>query len=159
MAAKADRQGYSKDGIKLVANNKRAFHDYEIEGTTEAGVVLRGSEIKVLRAGKCVISGAHIRVVRGQAVMFGVQIPEYPWAHQFNHEPARERKLLLHKREILKLEVELRQKGSACVVTKLYFKGAIVKVEIAVGIGKKLHDKRETLKDRDAKREIARSIR
>lgn len=149
----------SKDAVKVVASNRKAFHDYAIDETIEAGVQLVGSEVKVLRSGKCVLTGAHVRVVRGEALLFNVSIPEYPFAHQFNHEPDRPRRLLLHKREIEKIEKELRQKGTACVVTKLYFKGSRVKVELGLGTGKKAHDKRDAVKERDAKREIARALR
>lgn len=142
-----------------IATNRKAYHDYAIEDTMEAGVALRGSEVKVLRAGKCVLIGAHVRVVGGNAVLFGLSIPEYPWSHQFNHVPERERRLLLHKHQIEKLHAELRQKGTSCVVLRVYWVGDKVKVEIGLGAGKKQHDKRATLKDKDAKREIARAIR
>ena len=145
--------------IRLVASNRKAQHELEVSQTLEAGIQLTGSEVKVLRSGRCVLQGAHVRVVAGEAMLFGVQIHEYPWAHHFGHTPDRPRRLLLHKREIAKLEAELRQKGSTCLASRLYFRGARVKVELLVGTGKKLHDKRDSLKERDAKREMARAKR
>jgi SsrA-binding protein len=145
--------------VKVVASNKKAFHDFAFDDTWEAGIVLSGSEVKVLRAGKCTMTGAHVRVVGGEALLFNLQIPEYPWSHQFNHEPGRPRKLLLHKKEIEKLDVLLRRGSYACVATKLYFKGAKIKVELGLGTGKKAHDKRESVKEREAKREMARAKR
>ena len=158
-AAAKKNPSYEKDGIKVVASNKKAELDYEISEKLEAGLVLRGSEVKMLRASKCVISGAHVRVVDGEALLFGMQIPEYPWSHQFNHDPDRSRKLLLHKRQIEKLGAALHAKGSAVVALKVYFSGARVKVEIAVGVGRKQHDRRDAIKDREMKREVARHHR
>ncbi|MSP91954.1 MAG: SsrA-binding protein SmpB [Myxococcales bacterium] len=144
---------------RVIATNRKALHEYAIEETLEAGIVLQGSEVKVLRAGKCTLTGAHVRVVGGVAQVMGLQIPEYPWAHQFNHAVERPRRLLLHAHEIEKLGVELRRKGTACVVTKLYWKGAKVKLELALGVGRKDHDKRAAIHDREAKRDIARALR
>ena len=148
-----------KDGIRIVATNKKVYHDYTIEETWEAGIVLDGGEVKMLRAGQCVLPGSHVRILHGEAFLFGMSIPEYPWAHQFAAEPSRSRKLLLHQREIMKLERELVRKGTSCVVTRVYFKGAKVKVEIALGTGKKEHDKRHDVKAKEANREIARALR
>ena len=148
-----------KDGIRIIASNRKAYHDYSIEETWEAGIVLDGGEVKMLRAQKCVLPGAHVRVLRGEAFLHGMSIPEYPWAHQFASVPDRPRKLLLHQREILKIEHALKSKGTSCVVTKVYFKGAKVKVEIALGTGKKEHDKRENVKEKEAKREVARVMK
>lgn len=158
-AAAKKNPNYEKDGIKIVASNKKAELDYEISDKLEAGLVLRGTEVKMLRASKCVISSAHVRIVGEEALLFGMQIPEYPWAHQFNHEPDRSRKLLLHKREIEKLRDALHAKGAAVVALKVYFSGSRVKVEIAVGIGRKAHDRRDAIKDREMKREVARHHR
>ncbi|MFZ4579668.1 MAG: SsrA-binding protein SmpB [Myxococcota bacterium] len=144
---------------KVIASNRKAFHDYEIDERFEAGLQLTGSEVKVLRAGKCTLTGAHVRVVSGEAWVFGLTIPEYPWSHQFNHEPARQRKLLLHGKEIFKIEERLKSKGSAAVILKLYFKGSLIKAEVGLGTGKKLYDKRHDLKEKDDKREIARATR
>lgn len=150
---------HDKEGFRLIASYKKAELDYEIDEKLEAGIVLHGSEVKVLRAGKCVISSAHVRVVGGQALLFGMQIPEYPWSHQFNHEPDRSRKLLLHKREIAHLQDKLEAKGAAIVVTKVYFQGANVKVELAIGTGRKFFDRRNAIKDREMKREVERHHR
>lgn len=147
---------FDKDGFRLIASFKKAELDYEIDERLEAGIQLHGSEVKVLRAGKCVISAAHVRVVDGEALIFGMQIPEYPWSHQFNHVPDRSRRLLLHKREIEKLKVALEAKGAACVPLRVYFLGAHVKLELAIGTGRKQHDRRDAIKDREMKREISR---
>lgn len=152
-------QRTDKDGIRIIATNKKAFHDLEITDKFEAGIQLTGSEVKVLRSGKCVLQGAHVRVVGGEAMVLSMSIPEYPWAHQFGHETDRARRLLLHRREIDRLSDELRSKGTACVVIRVYFKGARVKLELGLGSGKKEHDKRASVKEREAKREIARAIR
>lgn len=154
MATKVDKAGF-----RLIASNKKATHDLEITDRFEAGIALTGSEVKVLRGGKCVLTGAHVRVVGGQATVFGLQIPEYPWAHQFGHEVARERRLLLHRKEIDFLETALKGKGAACVILRLYFQGPRVKLELGLGTGKKLHDKRESAKEREAVREMARAKR
>ncbi len=154
-----DKKVRDPDALRIVASNRKAFHELAIDDKLEAGLVLTGSEVKMLRAGKCVIQGAHIRVVAGEALLMGASIPEYPWAARWGHEPDRPRKLLLHRREIDKLEVQLRQKGATCVATRIYFKGARVKIELGIGTGKKEHDKRETLKSRDATREMQRALR
>ncbi len=145
--------------IKVVASNRRARHEFELADTFEAGIVLVGSEVKVLRDGKCTLNAAHVRVVRGEAWLVGMTIPEYPFANRFNHEVDRDRKLLLHKREVERIERGLRERGTACIVTRVYFKGARVKAEIALGRGRKLHDKRQSLKQKDARREMRRAAR
>ena len=104
MATPQKTKKFDKEGFRLVASFKKAELDYEIDERLEAGIQLHGSEVKVLRAGKCVISGAHVRVVGGEALLFGMQIPEYPWSHQFNHEPDRPRKLLLPSRPLRLLQ-------------------------------------------------------
>jgi SsrA-binding protein len=142
-----------------VATNKKVSYELEVEDRWEAGIVLTGSEVKVLRQGKCVLQGAHARVIGHEAFAIGIQIPEYPWSHQFNHDPTRQRKLLLHAREILKLEQALKSKGTTAVISRVYFVGSRVKVEVSVGTGKKLHDKRDSLKEKQAKRDLARVIR
>lgn len=151
--------GSSKDseGIKLIASNRRARFDYEISDRFEAGVVLVGSEVKTLRGGKCVLQGAHVRVNAGEAWVHGMSVPEYPQAGRFNHDPDRPRKLLLHRREIDRLEVKLREKGTAAPVLRVYFKGGRVKLEFGVGTGRKHYDKRQALKKADAKRAMDRA--
>lgn len=141
---------------RVIATNKKVSFELDVTDRFEAGIVLTGSEVKVLRQGKCVLQGAHVRVLSGEAFAFGISIPEYPWSHQFNHEPGRQRKLLLHAREILKLELALKDKGTTAVIGRVYFVGSRVKVEVCLGKGKKLHDKRDDLKEKQAKRELAR---
>ena len=148
-----------KTHIRPIAHNKRAFHDFMISDKIEAGIVLAGSEVKVLRDGKVTLAGAHVRIIRGEAQVFGMKIPEYPQANRLNHEVERERKLLLHKRQIERIDRDLNQRGAAWVVLRLYFKGARVKVEIGLGRGKRQHDKRHDLKKRDAQREMDRAIK
>lgn len=141
---------------RVIATNKKVSFELDVTDRWEAGIVLAGSEVKVLRQGKCVLQGAHVRVLNGEAFAFGISIPEYPWSHQFNHDPGRQRKLLLHAREILKLELALKDKGTTALISRVYFAGSRVKVEVSLGKGKKLHDKRDDLKEKQAKRELAR---
>lgn len=149
----------SKPHTRPIARNKRAFHEFSISDKLEAGIVLAGSEVKVLRDGKVTLTSAHVRVLSGEAFVFGMQIPEYPQANRLNHEVERPRKLLLHKRQIDRIDRDLNQRGVAWMVLRLYFKGARVKVEIGLGRGKRQHDKRHDLKQRDAKREIERALK
>mgnify|MGYP002633911918 FL=1 len=144
------------DTLKIIATNRHALHDYELSHRFEAGIMLAGSEVKVLRQGKCTLTGAHVRVVAGEAWLMNVQIPEYSFAHQFNHAIGRGRKLLLHKREVARIERGLRERGTSCVVLRLYFKGSYVKAEIGLGRGRKQHDKRQVLRLRDMDRDVAR---
>ncbi len=147
------------DPIKIIARNKRALRDYVITDRFEAGVALVGSEVKVLREGRVTLAGAHVRVQGGEAWALGIEIPEYPQANRFNHETSRDRKLLLHRREIEKLQRELRERGAACPVLAIYFKGSRVKIEFGLARGKRKADKRELLKKRDAQRDIERAAR
>ena len=137
-----------------IATNRRARHDYDIEQTYEAGIVLVGSEVKTLRQGKASLQDAYASIRDGELFLFGVHIPEYPQASILNHEPTRIRKLLLHAGEIDKLRVKTEQQGYTLVPLKLYFKGNKVKVELAVARGRKLYDKREAIAKRDAEREM-----
>ncbi len=136
----------SKDVIKVIARNKRAKFDYELQDRFEAGLELRGSEVKSLRAGKASIVEAYIRLRKGEAWLLQANIPEYQQASYNNHEPTRARKLLLNKRELKKLKRLVQEKSLTIVPTQLHFRGAWVKLEFAVGRGKKQHDKRESLK-------------
>ena len=145
-----------KSGMKLIANNKKAFHDYFIEDTYEAGIALAGTEVKSLRSGKCSIKEAFVRVENGEVYVYGMHITPYEKGNIFNKDPLRDRKLLLNKREINKLIGLTKQQGYSLVPISLYFKGNLVKVELGIGKGKKLYDKRETIKERDLKRENAR---
>jgi SsrA-binding protein len=139
---------------KLVAQNKKARHDYEILDTYEAGLVLTGTEVKSLRQGRCSLVDAYAVIQDGEAWLMGAHIPEYTEGTWNNHTPRRQRKLLLHKEEILRLIGKTKETGLALVPLQLYFKDGRAKVEIALARGRKAHDKRQALSERDAKREI-----
>lgn len=149
MATKADT------GEKLIASNKKAFHDYFVLQKAEAGVALTGTEVKSLRDGKANIKDSYVIFKNGEAFLFNAHISPYSHGNLQNHEPERNRKLLLHRREIDKLHEQVVEKGLTVVPLRLYFKGGKVKVEIAVVRGKKLYDKRETEKKRELDREAA----
>jgi SsrA-binding protein len=142
-------------GEKLIASNKKAFHDYFILQKAEAGVALTGTEVKSLRDGKANIKDSYVLFKDGEAFLFNAHISPYSHGNLQNHEPERNRKLLLHRREIEKLREQVVEKGLTVVPLRLYFKGGKVKVEIAVVRGKKLYDKRETEKKRELDREAA----
>jgi SsrA-binding protein len=146
-------------GTKLIAENRRARHDYQLLDRIEAGLVLTGTEVKSLRAGRATLSQAWADVRDGEAWLQGVEIAVYEQGNRANHEPARPRKLLLHRREIDRLYGQLREKGLTLVPTKLYFKDGRVKVELALARGKDVRDKRKTIADRDAKRQIERALK
>ena len=149
-----------KDGRKSVADNRRARDNYQIEETFEAGIMLQGSEVKSLRAGKANIAEAYASEEDGEIYLLNSNIPTYKQAGRFNHEPRRQRKLLLHKREIDKLLGAVQREGMTIVPLKLYFNDrGIAKLELAIARGKKLHDKRETEKKRDWQRQKARIMR
>lgn len=145
-------------GIKLIANNKKAFHDYFIEETFEAGIVLAGTEVKSLRLGKCSVKEAYIMIEGHEMFVYGMNISPYEKGNIFNKDPLRPRKLLLHKEEIRKLAGKATEKGYTIVPLKVYFKDSRVKVEIALAKGKKLYDKREAIAERDRKREAEREF-
>ena len=145
---------------KTVARNRKATFTYEILDTFEAGLVLTGSEVKSLRAGKCNLAQAYVRLEHGEAWLVGCNIAQYPQAGPHNnHEPERPRKLLLKERELDRLDRSVREKGLTLVPLELYFSGAWAKLKFGLGRGKKLHDKRQTVKERDAKREMDRARR
>ena len=146
-------------GEKLIADNRRARHDFHLSDRVEAGVVLSGTEVKALREGKATLQQAYAEVRDGEAWLVGLHIPEYVQANRANHEPDRPRKLLLHRREIDRLYGQVREKGFTLVPTRLYFKDGKVKAEIAVGRGKELRDKRRAVADRDARRQIERELK
>ena len=148
-----------KAGMKLIANNKKAFHDYFIEDTYEAGIALAGTEVKSLRAGKCSIKESFIRVEKGEVYIYGMHISPYEKGNIFNKDPMRVRKLLLHRHEINKIEGSLQEKGLTLVPLKVYFKNSLVKLEIGVARGKKLYDKRADMAARDAQRDIQRALK
>jgi SsrA-binding protein len=144
---------------KVICVNRRARHDYFIEETYEAGLVLQGSEVKSLRDGKANLSDSYARIIRGECVLLNAHISPYTAANQFNHEPTRTRKLLLHKQQILRLTGRVQERGLTLIPLKLYFKGGRAKVEVGVAKGKKLYDKRETLRKKAAQREVERSLK
>lgn len=147
-----------KPVIKLIANNKKAFHDYFIEDTYEAGIALVGTEVKSLRMGKCSIKESFIRIENGEVLIYGMHISPYEKGNIFNKDPLRVRKLLLHRSEINKMEGKIAEKGFTLVPLRVYFKGSLVKVEIGVAKGKKLYDKRQDLAKKDAQRRIEREM-
>ena len=156
---KKARAAKTGDGIQPVATNRKAFHDYFIEDRAEAGVVLTGSEVKSLRAGRAQLKDSYVLFRAGEAFLVGAHISPYGAASWSNHLPERERKLLLHRREIHKWAGAVATKGVACVPLSLYFRRARVKAEIALVRGKKLHDKRDAIRDRELKREADRAMR
>ena len=145
--------------VRIVARNPRARHEYEIIDTWEAGVVLQGTEVKTLRAGRGSIIGAFGRVKGGEVYLEGMHIPPYEAGNRYNHDPLRTRKLLMHRQEIRRLIGSVEQKGWTLVPLRLYFRGPNAKVEIALARGKKEYDRREELRRRDAEREIARVVK
>ena len=144
--------------VETIARNKRARHDYEILETWEAGLVLTGTEVKSLRGGKASIKEGFARVANGEVFLEGVNITPYEQGNRYNHDPVRTRKLLLHRREIERLVGAVEQKGLTLVPLELYFSHGVAKVTLALGRGKKAHDRREDLKKRDAEREMARAM-
>ena len=145
--------------IKIIASNKKAYHDYFIEQTFEAGMVLQGTEVKSLRLGHVNIKESFCRVRNGEVFIDNMNINIYEQGNRENHEPTRRRKLLLHHLEIDKLIRLTEQKGLTLLPTKIYFKNSLVKLEIGVGRGKKLHDKRQNLKKQDHKREMEAALK
>ena len=147
-------------GIKMVANNKKAYHDYFIDDKFEAGIELFGTEVKSIRMGKCSIKEAFIKIESdGQGHVFGMHISPYEKGNIFNKDPLRPKKLLLHKKEIEKLSSKMKEKGFTIVPVEVYFKGSLVKVEIALAKGKKLYDKRADIAKKDQKREAQRDFK
>ncbi len=138
---------------KLVANNKKAYYDYFIEDTYEAGIALAGTEVKSVRMGKCSIKESYIQVENNEMYIFGMHISPYEKGNIFNKDPLRTRKLLLHKNEIMKLKVQVAEKGYTIVPLTVYLKEGLVKVSVGLAKGKKLYDKRETIAKKDMKRE------
>lgn len=145
--------------IKLIANNKKAYHEYFIDEKYEAGIELAGTEVKSIRMGKCNIKEAFVRIDKGEVYVYGMNISPYEKGNIFNKDPLRIRKLLLHRAEIAKLDAKIAQKGYTLVPLQVYFKGSLVKVEIGLARGKKLYDKREDIAKKDQKREIEREFK
>lgn len=148
-----------KDSIKLVSNNKKAYHDYFVEEKYEAGIELVGTEVKSLRMGKCSIKESFIRIRDRELYIMGMNISPYEKGNIFNRDPLRVRRLLMHKSEIRKLEGKVSQQGYTLVPLQVYFKGSLVKVEIGLCRGKKLYDKREDISKKDQMREAERDFK
>ncbi len=144
------------ENIRMIAQNKKAFHDFEITERFEAGIVLLGTEVKSLREGRANLKDSYARVKKDEAVLYGLHISPYSHASHDNHEPERVRKLLLHRFEIKKLLVKTQERGFSIVPLKLYFKGSKVKIEVALARGKKEYDKRESIKRKEESREMDR---
>lgn len=155
--AKGNQKG-EPDGQTTVCRNRRATHDYAIADTIECGIVLVGTEVKSLRDGHASLDDAYARIDDGEVWLIGAEIPEYLYGNRQNHKPKRTRKLLLHRREIAKFAGKASEKGFTLVPLRLYFKDGRAKLELAVGKGKQTHDKRESLKKADARREIDRAL-
>lgn len=149
----------TKTAGKMIANNKKAYHDYFILEKYEAGISLHGTEVKSLRMGKCSIKESFIRIENGEMFIYGMHISPYEKGNIFNKDPLRVRKLLLHKGEINKMLGKTKEKGIAIVPLKVYFKGSLVKVEIGLVKGKKLYDKRQDIAKKDQKREAQRDFK
>ena len=149
----------AKEEMKLVANNKKAYHDYFIEEKYEAGLVLHGTEVKSLRMGKCSIKEAFIRIENGEVFIYGMHISPYEKGNIFNKDPLRVRKLLLHKQQIRKLIGNSSEKGYTIVPLQVYFKDGRAKIEIGLAKGKKLYDKRDTIAKNDMRRQAEKDFK
>ncbi len=149
----------AKESMKLVANNKKAYHDYFIEEKYEAGLVLHGTEVKSLRLGKCSIKEGYAGIEKGEAYVYGMNISPYEKGNIFNRDPLRPKKLLLHKQEIRKLTGQLAEKGYALVPLQVYFKDGRAKMELGLARGKKNYDKREAIAKKDQRREYERDFK
>ena len=148
-----------RESIKLIANNKKAFHDYFIDEKYEAGIELFGTEVKSIRMGKCSIKEAFVRIEKGEVIIYGMHISPYEKGNIFNKDPLRPKKLLMHKSEIRKLVGKIAEQGYTLVPVEVYFKGSLVKVQIALAKGKKLYDKRQDIAKKDMRREAERDFK
>ena len=149
----------AKEAMKLVANNKKAYHDFFIEEKYEAGLVLHGTEVKSLRMGKCSIKEAFVRIEKGEVYVYGMHISPYEKGNIFNKDPLRVRKLLLHRQEIRKLIGNSSEKGYTIVPLQVYFKDGRAKIEIGLAKGKKLYDKRQDIAKKDQKRDAEKELK
>lgn len=149
----------AREPKKLIANNKKVYHDYFLDEKYEAGISLAGTEVKSLRMGKGSIKEAFIRIENGEVYLYGMHITPYEKGNIFNKDPLRPKKLLLHKKEIEKLTGKIKEKGYTIVPVEVYFKGSLVKVEIALARGKKLYDKRQDIAKKDQRREAEREFK
>ncbi len=148
-----------KDRYKLISNNKKAYHDYFIEETYEAGIALHGTEVKSVRMGKCSIKESFLRIENGEVIAYGMHISPYEKGNIFNRDPLRPKKLLLHKYEINRLAGKVKEKGYTLIPLKVYLKGSLIKVEIGLAKGKKLYDKRRDIARKDQNREAEREFK
>ena len=148
-----------KKGIKIAAQNRKAHHDYFVEDRYEAGIELAGTEVKSIRAGTLNLKDSYCVVKRGEIIVKQMHVSPYEKGNVFNRDPMRDRKLLMHKSEIRKLDVAIAQQGYAIIPLSVYLKGSLVKVQIGLARGKKLHDKRDAIAARDAKREMDRAMK
>ena len=148
-----------KESQKLIANNKKAYHDFFIDETYECGIALHGTEVKSMRMGKCSIKEAFVRIEDGEVFVYGMQVSPYEKGNIFNKDPLRVKKLLLHKYEINKLLGKIKEKGYTLVPLQVYFKDGKVKVEIGLARGKKLYDKREAIAKKDQRREAEKEFK
>ena len=148
-----------KETVKLIANNKKAYHNYFIDETYEAGISLAGTEVKSVRMGKCSVKEAFIKVEKGEVYVYGMHISPYEKGNIFNKDPLRVRKLLLHRSEINKIGGKIAEKGYTMVPLKVYLKGSLVKVEIGLARGKKLYDKRQDIAKKDQRREAEKEFK
>lgn len=149
----------AKTNGKMIANNKKAYHDYFILENFETGIALHGTEVKSLRMGKCSVKESFVRVEKGEIYIYGMNISPYEKGNIFNKDPLRVRKLLLHRYEINKIEAKLKEKGLTLVPIKVYFKDSLVKIEIGMARGKKLYDKRQDIAKKDQRREAERDFK
>ncbi len=149
----------NKNGQRVIATNRKAFHDYFVEESYEAGIELCGTEVKSIRGGSVNLKDAWCTIQNGELVVRGMHISPYEQGNIFNRDPLRERRLLMHKKEIMRLLGVQKQQGLAIIPLSLYFKGSLVKVQVGVCRGKKLHDKRASAAERDAKRDIDRAMK
>ena len=149
----------AKGSVRVIASNKKARHDYFIEDTYEAGIVLHGTEVKSLRQGHCSIKESFVRIDNGEVIIYGLHINPYEKGNIFNRDPIRVRKLLIHKKEINRLLGKVKQDGLTLIPLSIYFKGSIAKIQLGLCKGKKLYDKREDAAKKDAKRQIERAVK
>jgi SsrA-binding protein len=156
--ARHDKKDDQEEGIKVIARNKRAFHQYNVFDRLECGIALTGTEVKSLREGSASLEDAYAKIDGGEVWLLGSDIPEYAMGNRMNHKPKRPRKLLLHRREIVKFAGKASERGFTLVPLRLYFRKGRAKVEIAIARGKQLHDKRESLKKADAQRDMRRAL-
>lgn len=149
----------NRDKTKIVCDNRKARHEFHFLETYEAGIELRGTEVKSLRAGKANLQDSFARIENGQILIHNMHISPYEMGNRFNHEPKRPRRLLMHKQEITRLYAKVREKGLTLIPTKVYFRGSLVKVEIALSQGKKLYDKRQDLVEKAVRRDTERTMK